>query len=331
MSKRFDNRKLIYILASLIVMLAFTVLIKIPKERATLKDKIVDFDITEVSGIVIYPQRSDKQAVEFNKAGNRWNVQQGNIISPARQYEVDNILTEILSVRPQNLVSKSKLKWNEFHVTDSSGTRIEIVDKKGKTLADIVVGRFSYKQVSSQMSMYGSNNIQGTSYVRLTGEDEVYGVEGFLSLSFNRTFNDWRDNTLVEFSKDDITSIRYIYPADSSFILSKRDSKWFLDNMPADSANVESFLTSLSNIDGQEFNDTYKPDVNPDYQLIIEGNNLLNISVKGYKGADGEIIINSSLNPGIYFNSSPEGVSARIFKSKRDFIEILSFISFPSF
>ena len=33
MSKRFDNRKLIYILAGLIVMLAFTVLIKIPKER----------------------------------------------------------------------------------------------------------------------------------------------------------------------------------------------------------------------------------------------------------------------------------------------------------
>ena len=185
-------------------------------------------------------------------------------------------------------------------------------------MADLVVGRFSYKQVSNQMSMYGRNNIQGTSYVRLTGEDEVYGVDGFLSLSFNRTFNDWRDNTLVEVNKNDITTIKFIYPADSSFSIASKESKWYIDNIQADSSAVAGFLSTLSNVDGQDINDNFKPDIVPDYQMVIEGNNLLNISIKCYRLPDGDYILNSSLNPDIYFSSKADGVFSRLFKSKKD-------------
>ncbi|HUX96538.1 MAG TPA: DUF4340 domain-containing protein [Bacteroidales bacterium] len=318
MSSRFDNKRLLYILAALIVILAFTVLIKIPKERATLKDRIVEFDTTEVSKIILNPKNSIDKPYEFIRENGKWKVIQGNIISPSRQMEVENILGEILSIKPQNLVSKSKAKWSDFEVTDSTGTRIRILNKKGKSLADLIIGRFTYKQMQNQLTMYGRNNIQGTSYVRVHGQNEVFGVDGFLSLSFNRSFNDWRDNTLVTFTMNEVTYIKYIYPADSSFALSLRDSKWFIANEPADSAKVASFLTSLSNVDGQDFNDAFKPDINPDYQMIIEGNNLLNISIKGYRQNDGNYILNSSLNPGIYFSSNPEGIFKRVFKSKKD-------------
>ncbi len=320
MSNRFDNKRLLYILAALIVILAFTVLIKIPRERATLKERIVDFDTTEVVKIILNPKSAIGNPYEFDRENGKWKVIQGNIISDTRQMEVENILGEILSIKPQNLVSKSKTKWGDFEVTDSTGTRIRILNKKGKSMADLIIGRFTYKQVQNQLSMYGRNNIQGTSYVRLHGEDEVYGVEGFLSLSFNRSFNDWRDNTLVTFSGNEVTSLKYIYPADSSFTLSLRDSKWLLDNAPADSAKVATFLSSLSNVDGQDFIDTFKPNVNPDYQMIIEGNNLLNISVKGYMQADGTCILNSSLNPDIYFSSNKEGIFKRVFRSKKELL-----------
>ena len=318
MSSRFDNKRLLYILAALIVILVFTVLIKIPKERATLKERIVDFDTTEVAKIILTPKNSIDKPYEFKRENGKWKVMQGNIISLSRQSEVENILNEILSIKPQNLVSKSKAKWSDFEVTDSTGTRIQIINKKGKPLADLIIGRFTYKQVQNQLSMYGRNNIQGTSYVRINGEDEVFGVEGFLSLSFNRSFNDWRDNTFVTFTTNDVTNLRYLYPADSSYNLSLRDSKWYIENALADSSKVASFLSSLSNVAGQDFNDNFKPDVNPDYQMTIEGNNLLNISVKGYRQSDGNYILNSSLNPDIYFTSNSEGIFKRVFKAKKD-------------
>ena len=168
--------------------------------------------------------------------------------------------------------------------------------------------------------MYGRSNIQGTSYVRVSGENEVFGVDGFLALSFNRTFNDWRDNSLISFNREDITSIKYTYSADSSFVLSGKDNKWLVDTAPADSVKTASYLSVLSTMTGQEFNDTFKPVVNPDYQIIIEGNNLLNISVKCYRQTDGSYIINSSQNPDIYFNSRPEGIFGKIFKSKKQLI-----------
>lgn len=320
MSNRFDNKRLLYILAGLIVIMVLTFLIKIPKERATLKERIVELDSTDVSKIILYSKSSAGNPVEFIRNNGKWKVLQGKISSVSKKNEVENIIMEIMSIKPQNLVSKSKTKWADFEVTDSTGTRIMFLNKKGKTIADLIVGRFSYKQLNNQYSMYGRNNIQGTSYVRVTGENEVYGVDGFLSLSFNRTFNDWRDNTLVTVNKDDMTSLKFIYPADSSFTLTKKESKWFIDNSPADSAKVANILTFLSNVAGQDFDDSFKPDVNPDYQLVIEGNNLLNISVKGYRRTDGTCIINSSLNPDIYFSSKSDGVFNRVFKSRKDLI-----------
>ncbi len=320
MSNRFDNKRLLYILSGLAVILVFTVLVKIPKERATIKDRIFEFDSTKVEKIILYPKTSLGMSFEIFRDNGIWKVKQENIVSTSRKMEVENIMNEILSIKPQNLVSKNKEKWIDFEVTDSTGTRIRIQDGKGKDMADLIVGRFTFKQVENQPGMYGRNNIQGTSYVRVNGENEVYGIDGFLSLSFNRSFNDWRDNTLSEFSENDVTNIRFIYPADSGYVLSLRDSKWFLDNNPADSANVASYLSSLSNADGQDFNDTFKPDVNPDYQVLIEGNNLLNINVKCYRLQDGTFILNSSLNPDIFFSSKADGVFSRVFKSKKDLI-----------
>jgi hypothetical protein len=320
MSKRFDNRRLLYILGGLIVILAFTILVKIPKESSTLRDKIVDFDSTEVAKIMLYPKITAGKPFEFLRKDGKWIVRQEKIESAARKYEVENIMIELMSVKPQNLVSKNKSKWAEYEVSDSTGTRIKFLNSKDKVLSDVIVGKFTYKQLNNQMSMYGRNNIQGTSYVRVTREDEVFGVEGFLALSFNRSFNDWRDNSLISFNMDDITSIKYTYPADSSFVLSKKDSKWMVDSAPADSAETVSYVSSLSTMTGQEFNDTFKPVVNPDYQINIEGNNLLNISVKCYRQPDGSFIINSSQNPDIYFNSKPEGIFGKIFKPKKQLI-----------
>jgi len=56
--------------------------------------------------------------------------------------------------------------------------------------------------------------------------------------------------------------------------------------------------------------------------MVIEGNNLLNITVKCFKGeADGEYILNSSLNPEVYFTSRRDGIFEQVFKPLSYFIK----------
>jgi hypothetical protein len=48
MNKRYDNKKLFLILTGLLAILLLTVVIKIPKQRSTLKENLVEFDTASV-------------------------------------------------------------------------------------------------------------------------------------------------------------------------------------------------------------------------------------------------------------------------------------------
>ena len=158
-----------------------------------------------------------------------------------------------------------------------------------------------------------------TTYVRLAGKEEIYAVDGFLALAFSGSFNDWRDKTFIRYNSDDITKITFSYPADSSFSLVKRDSFWFAAGQKADSLKTAAYLNDLSMTEGREFADTFQPGSFPTYQMLIEGNNLLNITVKCFRDADDRFILNSSLNPGVYYSSDRDGLFGKLFKSRNHF------------
>ena len=139
---------------------------------------------------------------------------------------------------------------------------------------------------------------------------------------FSGRFDDWRDKTFVYSEKNDITGIRFIYPADSSYSLFKEGTAWHVSNQAADSISVENYLNSLGALNGQDFKDNYKPVAPPVYQLMVEGNNLLNFTVKCYQGdRTDEYILNSSLNPEVYFSSGQGGIFEKLYKSRKYFLE----------
>jgi hypothetical protein len=321
MSKRFDNRKLIFLLAALLVILLLTVIVKIPGERSTLKGTLVEVDTSEVGRIIIVPRVVSGKPFEFVRENEKWSVCQDNIISTPQKDAIGNIFTEILAIKPQSLAAVGKSRWQEYELTDSLATHVKLISKKGRNLAEIMIGKFSYRQSDNPYAGYGGNNIEGTTYVRLSGEEEIYAVEGFLSFMFSGGFNDWRDKSFLRCMKEDIKKVTFILPADSSYTLAMKDSLWFAGNMRADSSKTANYLNSITSVDGQDFRDRYKPASSPEYQMVIEGNNLLNITVKCYKGeAAGEYILNSSLNPEVYFSSRREGIFDRLFKPSDFFL-----------
>jgi hypothetical protein len=318
MSKQFNNKMLLYVSGALILLLIFTLLIRIPREKATIKDRLIVFDSIEVNKIVIYPKLSKNNPIEFNKNNGKWTVKQGQIVSSTQKDAVQNMMNEVLSIKPQSLAAKDKSKWKEFELTDSLSTTVRFINKKDKTLADLMVGKFSYKESANP---YGGNGVQGTSYVRLSDQNEVYGVDGFLSFFFSVTFNDWRDKSFINSNKNDITSVNFSFPSDSSYILSKKDSGWYAGSEPADSAIVAGFLNTLSSLNGQDFKDNFKPSENPQFQILVTGNNMLNFLVKCYKEENSyEYILNSSQNPDVYFTSKVNEIFEQLFKPRSYFI-----------
>src|SRR5665648_233032 len=145
MSNRFDNKKLLVLLAGLFAILLLTIIVKIPKEKATLKSRIIEFDTLEISKIIIYPRLNNGDPIEFNRNNSLWTVQQGTIISATQKGAVQNIFNELNGIKPQSLATLDKSKWKEFELTDSLATRVKFISSKGKVMADLMVGKFTYK------------------------------------------------------------------------------------------------------------------------------------------------------------------------------------------
>ena len=183
MNNRFNNKRLLYLLTGLITILIVTMLIKIPKEKATFKSDIVDFDTSAVIKIILNNRISEGNTVEFNRSDDKWTVRQGKIVSAAEEGAVQNILSEVLNIKPQSLASINKSRWQEFDLTDSLATRIKFLDSKGKILADIMIGKLDFKQPDRPNGGFSGNNIKMTSYVRLYNGKEVYAVDGLIPFS----------------------------------------------------------------------------------------------------------------------------------------------------
>jgi hypothetical protein len=322
MNKRFDNKRLTILLAGLTIVLSLTIIFKNPKEKATLKSKLVELDTSKVSKIILYPKISNGKEVEFNRSNNKWTVRQGNMISATQAGAVQNMFNEVMNMKPQSLAAVNESQWKDFELTDTLGTRVKFLDKKGNKLADLMIGKFDYSQADNPYGSYGGNSVKITSYVRVYNEKEVFAVDGLLPFSFNMKFEDWRDKTFIRAGNNDITTIRFTFPADSSYTLTKKDSVWYTGAVKTDSSAVAGYLNSMKLLEGENFKDNYKPVVNPFFQLQIEGNNLLSISVKCYVGeGNSEYILNSSLNPEVYFSSKRDGIFDKLFKPKSFFVK----------
>ncbi|HBE40884.1 MAG TPA: hypothetical protein DDW27_06700 [Bacteroidales bacterium] len=314
MSKRFDNKKLIIILSGLLLVLFLTYIFKIPRERSTLEGNLIDIDTSTVAEITITPKSVSEKPFTLIRKDGGWNIRRDDIVSVPMHGAVQNILSEIINIKPQSLAAVGEQRWKEYELTDSLATKVKLINRKGKELAGLMIGRFSYRQINSPYGGYGGNNIEGTTYVRLAGDDRIYAVPGFLAFSFSGGFNDYRDKTFVKCNKNDITKVTFTMPADSSFILMKRDTLWYAGNQKTDSAKTADYLSSLTIVDGRDFEDGFKPDSYPVYQMMIEGNNLLNITVKCFKGSSDQYILNSSLNPDVYYSSRRDGIFGELFK-----------------
>ncbi|NOU19490.1 MAG: DUF4340 domain-containing protein [Bacteroidales bacterium] len=318
MSKKFNNKYLLIAFAALILLFVFVKFYRSVKTESTLKTDIVKIDTVKISKILLYPLSEKGMEIVFSKEGKEWKASNGKITTETQKNTLGNLLYQLIDIKPKRLASRSKDKWAEYQVTDTSAIRVKVFEGE-KEVLNLYIGKFTYQQVSDP-SGSGRNGVVGTSYVRLADEKEVYAVDGFLSFGFNQPFNSWRNQSFVHFNKSDITKITFRYPGDSSFVAELKAKKWTVNNQPVDSIKLNNYLAMLGNKTASTFDDNYTPVGNSQFQITIEGNNMSNITVDGFAKDNSNFVINSSLNPKSWFTSDTKGLFKEVFVGMKGFM-----------
>lgn len=286
MFNKFNFRSLVVIFSVLlIIVVAVKVLEQTGKKyKGTIPDKLIAINTMDITAISIQPPSADAKAIRLHKFENKWFVEKGDqqyFADPSKIKQLKALLAEI--EEPKRVVARKKERWDEYDVSDSAGIKIAL-EKDGKVSDRITIGRFNYQQPTPQqqrMKQYGGRPRGSvTSYIRVNEDKRVYVVDGFLRMAFQPNLAVYRDKTVVNSSPDKWSSLSFIYPADSSFTLSKRNGKWLINNQPVDSDSVDQYLQKLSDLSSQSFLEPeLKPQASVSHKMIIKGKNMNSIEV----------------------------------------------------
>jgi hypothetical protein len=182
MFKKFSSGLLIIIL---IVLLGIYGAVRFaPSKERTFREKVLTFNPDIITGINI--KNPGKPAVELELTGGDWTVNEDGVPSPADSNAVIGILKQLSDLPTKRFAGKGHEVWKKYEVTDSTATLVTLSSGE-EEVAKILVGKFSYSMPQDQQQQqYRQQQGDMTTFVRLADEKEVYAVDGFLKMIFNR-------------------------------------------------------------------------------------------------------------------------------------------------
>jgi hypothetical protein len=200
-----------------------------------LSGPIFSVDTTQVTRIEI--ETKSNGTVLLEKSGQGWNVlsEDGTASYPADSKVVSGALGQLAEVQAKALLTRKVEDYPRYEV-DSTGTFVRFFDGD-KEKGAIILGKFQF---------LSQNDIN--TYVRPANSDEVYSVDGFLSSTFDKKANDWRNKQVWNFDRNSVIGVDFILPADSSFSMSKANSDWFARTDTLASGKVNSALNTFANL-----------------------------------------------------------------------------------
>jgi Domain of unknown function (DUF4340) len=311
--KKINNKILIVALVGLVGVFVLSRLFRSPGLESNLRKDLVVLDSTAVTEIRILPSNARDQVIKLARAGNRWTVERENKKYDADASSVKSILGMLGRVDAERMVSRKKDKWETYNVGEKS-THITIyygADQK----ASLHIGKSGFNQGSSG-GMYGGG---AYTYVRLSDENEVYVVNGFFESAWNRPFNDWRNKSFLRIPRDLIKKISFRYPADSSFVLEKKDSLWMAGTAPVDKVKMDSFLGQLASKNLTSFADDFVASAQPDAVVQVEGAEGTLGTIEAWRN-ESNWILRSSLQKEIFFSGAGASIDKDVLVGMKSFL-----------
>ena len=322
MFKKLNIKTLVIILVVLVVI--YFIADKLGNKERSFRSQVVKVDTASVSDIFIYiPDGNTDIHLNRNNEKNGWElIAEGNNFN-ADPNIVKNILTQLSDLKPERVAANDESKWNQFEVSDSTGIHVVLKDDN-KELADVYIGKFSYTQPpqTGAQNPYQQQRGKMTSYIRVGGENEVYAVDGFLKMSYQKDINSYRNKSLVKVNNDDLSRLVFTYPENETFTLTKEEDKWFINGEPADSAKTVRYISKISRLSSSSFVDPSTLKISDfTHKLKIEGNNFTPIELQAYPSDTiTQYVITSTENEGAEFSGSKAKLFEKTFVNIDEFL-----------
>lgn len=267
-------------------------------------------DTAAVTKIEVYSKTDNYALTSLERTSTGWTASNGKITTPAQANLVNALLSQIEQTRATRIAAKSKEKWPEFEVDEATAKGHIKVYAGSKVLADFWAGGFRFNQEARS----------ATSFVRSSDRDDVYAVDGFISMSLGQGFDSYRNNTLVAVNRNDITNLTFQNNG-AITTFQKEANGWTTSNGELlDSTKVASYLTGLSNLKSAKFADDFSenaPGITQQNTITIAGNNMLSpVTVNCFKvpGREQPYICKSSLNPDAWIAGDSTTIYSKLFK-----------------
>lgn len=198
---------------------------------------LVDYDSTSVDKLEMI---SPSGAVTLQREAGIWMLtspikykadEAGVTSAVGKGRKVELSTTDPVSTNPQ--------KQSVYQV-DSTGTFVKVYEKGSlKTAFHIGKAGSSFTET----------------YVRLEGSNDVMLANEVISSYFNKQPKDWRDKTIFKMDEGRIQSVTFHY-GDTTFTVAMQDSVWRIQKDSANQTAVKSLLTSIANIQTDDFVDS---------------------------------------------------------------------------
>jgi hypothetical protein len=288
------------ILAGVLVLLAVAAFFALRKQGESSSEglpgeRLITYDSVAVDRITI---RTAAANVVLQKESGRWMV-----TSPFRYAADESMVLQAVSkgnaLLSKGVVSTNPQKQQLFQV-DSSGTLVTVFEK-GIEKAAFRVGKPgpSYNET----------------YVRKEGSNEVHLGDGLFTYYFNRQPKEWRDRTIQKVDRLTVREVVMRY-GDTTTVLANRDSVWRIDTSRAADGAVQSYLSTLSTLQADDFVDSTVSKMPPlSYAISVGGVDIRFF----FNPAANKYYVLSSATPQVF--EIQEWRAQQILKRKKDFLQ----------
>jgi hypothetical protein len=309
------------LLIALVLLATILIIIRVTENKdRTFRSKVLEFNVENITAIDVFdPVKQLFIRIERNP-DDTWQVRSEDIVYSGDRDAVLNVLHMMNDMKTERIAATKREKWDAYKVSDSTGIKV-LLYEGDKDIADLYVGKFSYKTDDPTKNLHQQGRTKMTSYVRVANENNVYAINGIIRMNFTSGVKFFRNKELASKDFADLSKVSFTLPEDS-FILEKSGNRWYIDGQVTDSAKTEKYLRTLSRLRNSHFIDTVDLSAEmPVYNIIVEGGSFDPVALNAYP-ADTVVqyYITSSINPGTVFDGSKTKLFEKTFVGRSKFV-----------
>ncbi len=207
-------------------------------EQRSFREHLVQLDTALLTSFTIVPSPSKKApALHFERDSTGWTVAADGHVTRAFSRPLNTLLSTLSDVKPLVMAGADPATIERYRLSDSLAARIELGGPKNTVL------RIGSSGSSPKPTLSGSET---TTAVMLSGDSNVYLVQGTLGPITDMSFDDWIPKPMVNGDPANWTQITIVFPGSRSYSIVREGDGWTVNGAPGDNEKVEKYLWALS-------------------------------------------------------------------------------------